>query len=160
CRTGPLTPQRLEIAQWMIENGSDIHQGGDGPLMRAALSDRRIPMMELLVAHGADVNARWNGHYAIVLAPCETLAPQALKWLLDHGARSSGGSNTWDAEVSMIVASYCRDAQGKHACLEVFAQGGFEFPDTPGMAFHRGRLDLLQAHLKRDPLLLRRQLSE
>ena len=41
----------------MIENGSDVHQGGDGPLMRAALSSHRIPMMELLVSHGANVNA-------------------------------------------------------------------------------------------------------
>ena len=45
------------MAQWMIDNGSDVHQGGDGPLMRAALNGDRIPMMELLVAHGADVNA-------------------------------------------------------------------------------------------------------
>ena len=51
----------LAMAKWMIENGSDVHQGGDGPLMRAALSSQRIPMMELLVAHGADVNAEWNG---------------------------------------------------------------------------------------------------
>ncbi len=42
----------------MIENGSDVHQGGDGPLMRAALRGERLPMMELLVAHGADVNRR------------------------------------------------------------------------------------------------------
>ena len=32
----PPSPTRLEIARWMIENGSDVHQGGDGPLMRAA----------------------------------------------------------------------------------------------------------------------------
>ena len=51
----------------MIENGSDVHQGGDGPLMRAALNDSRIPMMELLVSHGADVNARWHGHFPIIL---------------------------------------------------------------------------------------------
>ena len=70
----------------MIENGSDVHQGGDGPLMRAALADMRIPMMELLVAHGADVNALWGGNYPIICAPCETLAPRALKWLLEHGA--------------------------------------------------------------------------
>jgi hypothetical protein len=62
-RNGPLTwvaecripwgspaPVRLAIAQWMIENGSDVHQGGDGPLMRAALRGERIPMMELPVA--------------------------------------------------------------------------------------------------------------
>ena len=48
---------RLEMAQWMIDNGSDAHQGGDGPLMRAALVDCRIPMMELLLRNGADVNA-------------------------------------------------------------------------------------------------------
>jgi hypothetical protein len=43
------------MALWMIENGSDVHQGGDGPLMRAALSDMRIPMLELLVEHDGDV---------------------------------------------------------------------------------------------------------
>jgi hypothetical protein len=26
------------MATWMIEQGSDVHQGGDGPLMRAALN--------------------------------------------------------------------------------------------------------------------------
>ena len=45
------------MVQWMIDNGSDIHRGGDAPLMRAALNGYRIPMMELLVANGADVNA-------------------------------------------------------------------------------------------------------
>ena len=42
--------RRLAMARWMIENGSDVHQGGDGPLMRAALNGDRIPMMELLVS--------------------------------------------------------------------------------------------------------------
>ena len=70
------------MARWMIDNGSDVHQGGDGPLMRAALADMRIPMMELLVAHGADVNARWNARYPIIRAPCETLAPQSLIWAI------------------------------------------------------------------------------
>src|ERR1700749_5352654 len=59
----PPSEVRLAMAKWMIENGSDVHQGGDGPLMRAALSDTLVPMMELLVAHGADVNAHWNGSY-------------------------------------------------------------------------------------------------
>src|ERR1700676_4812535 len=56
----PPAPQRLAMAQWMIGNGSDVHQGGDGPLMRAALFGQRIPMMELLLSHGADVNAEWS----------------------------------------------------------------------------------------------------
>src|SRR5438067_12585496 len=79
-------PARLAVAEWMIAHGSDVHQGGDGPLMRAALNGYRIPMMELLVSHGADVNALCHGNFPIVFAPCESLDPPALKWLLDHGA--------------------------------------------------------------------------
>jgi hypothetical protein len=74
------------MATWMLAHGSDVHQGGVGPLMRAALNGYRIPMMELLVSHGVDVNALWHGHFPIIFAPCESLDPAALKWLLDHGA--------------------------------------------------------------------------
>src|SRR5918993_210416 len=88
----PPGPTRLAIATWMIENGSDVHQGGDGPLMRAALNDDRIPMMELLLSHGADVNAEWNGDFPILFAPCEGMHPRALKWLLDHGANPNCGN--------------------------------------------------------------------
>jgi hypothetical protein len=82
----PPGPARLAMAKWMIENGSDVHQGGDVPLMRAALNGYRIPMMGLLVAHGADVNARCGGAFPIIFAPCESVDPHALKWLLDRGA--------------------------------------------------------------------------
>src|SRR5450432_2400749 len=62
----PPSRVRLAMAGWMIDRGSDIHQGGDGPLMRAALIGHRIPMMELLVSRGADVNAEWNAYYPII----------------------------------------------------------------------------------------------
>ena len=80
------SPIRLAMAEWMIAHGSDVHQGGDGPLMRAALNAYRIPMMELLVSHGADVDALWHGSFPIIFAPCESLDPVALEWLLRHGA--------------------------------------------------------------------------
>ena len=74
----PPNETRLAMAKWMIEAGSDVHQGGDAPLMRAALSSDRVPMMELLVAHGADVNAAWHGDYPILFAACEALSPGTL----------------------------------------------------------------------------------
>jgi hypothetical protein len=43
-------------------------------------------MMELLVAHGADVNAWWHGEYPIMFASCEAMDPATLRWLLEHGA--------------------------------------------------------------------------
>jgi len=160
CRGKPhASPVRLDMARWMIEHGSDIHQGGDGPLMRAALSDNRIPMLELLVAHGADVNAVWNGYYPIICAPCECLAPRALKWLLEHGANPRVVSSKYGSPLSMVVGTYMRGSKGKHECLEVFASQGFALPDTPCMAFHRGRIELLEKHLKRDPALLSRCFS-
>jgi len=39
-------------------------------LMRAALVGDRIPMIELLVSRGANVNALWSGYYPIIFAPC------------------------------------------------------------------------------------------
>jgi ankyrin repeat protein len=144
----------------MIENGSDVHQGGDGPLMRAALSDDRIAVMQLLVAHGANVNALWNGRYPIVCAPCETLQPQALKWLIDHGADPNAISPDYGDCVQMIVCTYWRNPAGKQACLEVFADAGVPFPDTAPMAIHRGRIDLLEACLAREPGILARTFRE
>jgi hypothetical protein len=38
----------------------------------------------------------------------------------------------------------------------MYAQHGLELPDTPTMALHRGRIDLLEEHLRRDPGLIRR----
>ncbi len=162
CRTvhGPPSRTRLEIARWMLEHGSDVHQGGDGPLLRASLNDERVPMMELLVAHGADVNAMWNGYYPIVCGPCECLAPAALRWLLAHGADPSVHSPKYGTPLAMLIGTYGRGANGKHQCLETLAQHGFSLPDTPCMAFHRGRLELLGEHLRRDPQLLRRLFSE
>lgn len=164
CRVSREPPgeERLKMAAWMIENGSDLHQGGDGPLMRSALSDTRLRMTQLLVELGANVNSLWHGTYPILFAPCETLAPQTLKWLIEHGANPHVVAEDGSNAVSMLVGTYARNARGRSACLEVLAGAGIELLDTPAMALHRGRIDLLEAHLSRDPgiLLQRFELDE
>src|ERR1035438_925579 len=103
---------RLAMARWMIENGSDIHQGGDGPLMRASLRGERIPMMELLVACGANVNAEWNGDFPILFAPCESIDPAALQWLLEHGADPNGPRpNPRVTALDYLIGTYARSAK-------------------------------------------------
>lgn len=160
CRGVPASPERLAIARWMIENGSDVHQGNNGPLMRAALNDARIPMMELLVELGASVNAAWDGRYPVVLGPCETLQARSLRWLIDHGADPYVTSPTEGNCIQMLVSTYCRYPAGKHDCLQVLADAGCQFPDTAPMAVHRGRVDLLEACLERDPELLERRFAQ
>jgi hypothetical protein len=128
--------------------------------MRAALDDERIPVMEMLVAHGANVNAWWDGHYPIIFAPCETLAPGALRWLIAHGADMNVTSRDGTNCVRMLIGTYSRHPQGKHECMEVFAKAGFAFPDTAPMAVHRGRIDLLASYLDREPKVLDRRFSD
>jgi hypothetical protein len=159
-------PARLAMATWMIENGSDVHQGGDGPLMRAALNGYRIPMMELLVAHGADVNALWHGHFPIVFAPCESWDPEALAWLLDHGADPNRGDPRQvtrhprpDTALDYLVASYARGPERLSACIDVLLEaGGTTRYDTPAvLQLLRGRLDSLAGQIDADPALVDRR---
>jgi hypothetical protein len=166
----PPSPVRLAMAEWMIANGSDVHQGGDGPLMRAALNGYRIPMMEVLVAHGADVNAMWHEHFPIIFAPCESMDPAALKWLLDHGAnpnlrdprQSAAGRPCPGTALDYLVASYARSLERLSACIDVLLEAGGETRyDTPAvLALLRGRLHHLEELIDADPVLVNRRFSE
>jgi len=154
---------RLAIAKWMIENGSDVHQGGDGPLMRATLGDR-IPMMELLVSCGADVNAEWNGYYPIIFGACEAVDAASLKWLLEHGANPNcdrPGRKYSGTALDQVIASYWRTPElGK--CIDILLEAGgvtkYEVPSV--LELLRGRLDHLAKRLDADPGLVHRRFPE
>lgn len=157
----PPAAARLAMAEWMIRNGSDVHQGGDGPLMRAALNGDRVAMMELLVAHGADVNALWHGGYPILFAACEGLNPRGLRWLLEHGANP----NRADGYVPLdyLIEGYSRDAGRFRACVESLLEHGARTKygrDPAVLALLRGRLDELASMLEADPDLVRRRFAD
>jgi ankyrin repeat protein len=154
----------------MITHGSDVHQGGDVPLMRAALNAYRIPMMELLVSHGADVNALWHGHFPIVFAPCESLDPAALKWLLDHGANPNCRDHGYEIRghpypgtaLDYLIAGYARSLERLSACIDVLLDAGGETKyDTPAvLALLRNRLDNLAGVIDAEPALVNKRFSD
>lgn len=127
-------------------------------------------MIELLVSHGADVNALWHGSFPIIFAPCEALAPAALRWLLDHGAdpncRDHGYAISGHAypgtALDYLIAGYVRSLERFRACLEVLLAAGAEtrYDEPAVMALLRGRLDELAELIEGDSGLVHRRFPQ
>ena len=169
CRgTGQPSAGRLELVGWLISTGSDVHEGGDAPLMRAGLSGSRTAMMQLLVDHGADVNAAWHGSYPMIFAPCETLDPAALRWLLQHGADPNCGTiSQWEARqqrfpgtaLDYVLGTYVRGKDALNDSVKLLQDaGGVTRYDEPGvLATVCGDTEAVTELLQKDRSILHRR---
>ena len=88
--------------------------------------------------------------------PAYTLNLSGTQLALELGARVITADGRRLAPVDVVLETDSRKPSVKHAILALYEQHGLVYPDTPPMALHRGRLDLLEAHLARDPALLTR----
>lgn len=88
--------------------------------------------------------------------PAYTLSAEGTALVLELGARVHDDAGKLLAPVAVVLETDSRRPVAKHAILEMYASHGVELPDTPTMALHRGRIDLLEKHLRRDPSLLSR----
>ena len=88
--------------------------------------------------------------------PAYTLSVEGTAVLLTLGARPVGPDGVDHNTMEHLLGTDSRNPAAKHRILEMYVEHGFEPPDTPVMALHRGRIDLLEAHLARDPALLTR----
>jgi len=118
---------------------------------RACLQGR-VDTSRRLLEYGAKLER------GVVIGPCETHNPDGLKFLLDIGAELCDEHGNEREPVAMLLQTYDR-GPGKHECLELLAERGIELPDTPAMAIHRGRIDLLEGQLHKDPDLPHRRFS-
>jgi ankyrin repeat protein len=85
-----------------------------------------------------------------------TLSASGTALMLELGAPVRDENGNRLAPVAVALETDSRKPAQKHEILELYVRHGVDLPDTPPMAVHRGRVDLLEEHLRRDPHMLRR----
>ena len=88
--------------------------------------------------------------------PAYTLSADGTQFALAMGARVVDDDGRRLAPVDVVLETDSRNPAAKHAILEMYERHGLQYPDTPTMALHRGRIDLLEQHIQRDPSVLNR----
>jgi hypothetical protein len=139
----------LEIIAAVAELGARDHQHA---FDRAVLQGR-IECARWLHAHGAKIEP------GIIMGSCETLKVEGFKFLLELGAPIVDQHGDRLAPLALVLETYARIPAGKHTILELFAAQGYQLPDTPIMAFHRGDVARLREYLREDPALLERRFT-
>jgi hypothetical protein len=140
---------RLEIIEAMAALGArDFQHAFDRALLQG-----QIECARWLHAHGATLAP------GIIMGTCETLNATGFDFLADLGAPLTNERGDRLAPLALVLGTYGRQPAGKHAILESLARHGYDLPDTPIMAFHRGSVAGLEAHLRRDPALLARRFT-
>jgi hypothetical protein len=152
---------------------------GWGPPMTYAANLGRNDIIRLLHRHGAKDLESAAGRAALqgkpdtvrmiydlagrpsldtwtLAGPAYTLSVEGTAVLFTLGARIVGPDGVDRNTMEHLLGTDSRNPAAKHRILEMYVEHGFEPPDTPVMALHRGRIDLLEAHLIRDPHLLTR----
>jgi len=91
--------------------------------------------------------------------PAYTLSVSGTAFVFGIGGRAIDATGKRLAPVDVVLETDSRKPAAKHAILEMYVTHGLDLPDTPVMALHRGRIDLLEQHLARDPAMLARRFS-
>jgi hypothetical protein len=116
----------LPLAELLLESGADPNDGVTLPLAAGAGD---LPALELLRAHGADVNQAWatDGAPALYSAMSWAETPAGVQWLLEHGAApdpvfAHNGetplhivAQRWDAAMAELLVSRGADVARRRA---------------------------------------------
>ncbi len=139
---------RDRIIRWLHEQGATDHGRA---IDRAALQGK-VETVHLLydLAGRPPVpdDALDGAAYTLNLGGTTAMLALGARVIDDHGNRL--------APVAVVLETDSREPEAKHGILALYEQHGLAYPDTAPMALHRGRIDLLEAHLARDHGVLHR----
>jgi hypothetical protein len=140
---------RLEIIKAAAQLGArDFQHAFDRALLQG-----KLECAQWLLEHGAKLAP------GIIMGSCETLKSEGFRFLDGLHASYADDHGNRLAPLAMVLETYCRNPAGKHVILDLFDQRGYELPDTPIMALHRGDTGRLKHHLQRDKGLINRRFA-
>jgi hypothetical protein len=139
---------RNEIVRLLYGHGARDAESAAG---RAALQGKTDTVRTIYDLIGQPSLHKWT-----LAGPAYTLSIEGTAILLALGARVVGPDGVDHNTMEHLLGTDSRNPPAKHRILEMYVEHGFDAPDTPVMALHRGRIDLLETHLARDPALLTR----
>ncbi|MFY0651388.1 MAG: ankyrin repeat domain-containing protein [Cyclobacteriaceae bacterium] len=143
----------IEMVKYIYDLGARDIQDALGQAIYTCSKE----ITDFLISKGGDMEGK-DRYGLLGSSSCELLNLKSLKYTLSY--RSMPVPKSVLSEYFMVlVGTYMRNPKGKHECIEELVQHGLELVDTPILAFHRGRIDLLTRHLKHDPDLVNRRFS-
>ena len=139
---------RNEIIRLLYDLGArDLQSAMDRALLQSKIDTARM-LYELMGSPALPDGVLGGSAY--------TLSATGTQLALELGAKVVAENGKRIAPVDIVLETDSRKPEAKHRILELYVEHGLTLPDTPVMALHRGRVDLLEAHLRRDPELLQR----
>jgi hypothetical protein len=157
-----------------------IVSGDWGPPMSHAANLGRLEMVKIIATLGAKDfqhafdRALLQGHLeiagwliqqgaqllpGIIMGSCETLNDGGFSFLDEAGAPLTDVNGDRLAPLAMVLETYSRNPEGKHAILKRLRARGYQWPDDAIMAFHCGDLEQLKVLYQKDPRLIHRRYS-
>jgi len=145
---------RDRIVSALFRQGAKDLQSAAG---RAALAGKvdTVRLLWDLAKRPSPESAGWG-----LASPAYTLNVEVTAVQFALGIRVDGPHGADTNAIEHLLGTDSRNPPAKHRILEMWIEHGFNAPDTPVMALHRGRVDLLEAHLARDPQLLTRTFTK
>jgi ankyrin repeat protein len=135
----------LEIVEFLYELGARDLQDALGQAIYSCSRD----IVDFLVSKGG--NMEGNDRYGLIgSSSCELQNLNSLKFTLSYRTKPVPDYVLFEY-FKILLGTYVRNPKGKHECIEELIRQGLVVEDTPMMAFHRGRVDLLEKRLEDNP---------
>lgn len=147
---------RVDIVKVLLDAGADPGADGYLAVARATVSDNNLPVTKLFIEYGVDPNVKVYDWGALLLYPCECLAPDTIEYLLKSGADPNlvyEDGRCRLTPMEMLLGTYTR-SENRHKCINALIDAGVHFDDSPVMDIHRRHLEGLEDRLRSTPSLI------